>query len=138
MAHFITEECNDCGACAQLCPTRAISGSRDERHVIDAAYCVGCGTCGRVCPHGAVEDPTGAACLRVKRSEWLKPRAVGRRCVSCNQCAEACPFQCLEVQITSASRDKRPLPVLVKPGACVGCNQCVLACPLEYLRLEAV
>ncbi|MEW6439548.1 MAG: 4Fe-4S binding protein [bacterium] len=135
MAHFLTDRCTGCTACAQTCPTAAISGIRKERHVIQADYCVDCGTCGRICPYGAVQDEVGRICARVKRSAWLKPKAVGRRCVSCNQCAEACPFQCLEMQITPASREKRPLPVLARPKACVGCGQCVLACPLDYLRL---
>ena len=48
--------CFGCGACAAVCPTRAIalvSGEGGFRHPrVEAAKCVGCGACDRVCPIG--------------------------------------------------------------------------------------
>lgn len=135
MSYKITEACNGCTACTKTCPTRAISGIRKELHAIDPFYCVECGVCGRICPQNAVQDQAGRACSMIKRTEWAKPRAAGKRCVSCNLCAEACPFKCIEMQITPESREKRPLPVLVKPQACVACSQCETACPINYLKV---
>jgi len=135
MAYFITEVCDGCEACVKLCPTRAISGEKKQRHSIDPEYCVECGTCGRVCPEEAIQDPSGNRCKPVKRTEWQKPKVVGKRCVSCSLCVEACPFGCLELQVTADSYENRPLPVLIKPKACVACSQCVKACPLDYLEL---
>jgi dissimilatory sulfite reductase (desulfoviridin) alpha/beta subunit len=46
------ETCNDCGACAQICPTAAIR--REEgRYVIDTARCLNCSRCTTTCPQGA-------------------------------------------------------------------------------------
>ena len=54
MAHKITDECLDCGACASECPVDAISEG-DGKYVIDAATCIDCGTCESTCPTGAAK-----------------------------------------------------------------------------------
>lgn len=45
----------DCGACAEVCPTHAVTMAEREgcRHTVpdfDAAHCIGCGACFHVCP----------------------------------------------------------------------------------------
>ena len=55
MAYKISEECISCGACAENCPTNAISQG-DDRYVIDADACISCGTCAGVCPVGAPNE----------------------------------------------------------------------------------
>lgn len=45
------DSCTDCGACADICPTGAIS--RDNVRVTNADLCINCGACMRVCPTGA-------------------------------------------------------------------------------------
>ena len=42
MAYFITEKCSGCTACAHICPTGAISGEKDDRHLIDEHICIEC------------------------------------------------------------------------------------------------
>ena len=44
MAHKITNECINCGACESECPVNAISESGDFR-VINADLCTDCGNC---------------------------------------------------------------------------------------------
>ena len=43
MAHTITEECINCGACDESCPVNAISEAGDKR-AIDAETCIDCGS----------------------------------------------------------------------------------------------
>ena len=53
MAYVIGDNCQDCGACAAVCPAEAIS-EKDGKYVIDADACLDCGTCEAECPHGAI------------------------------------------------------------------------------------
>ena len=50
------EACTACLLCLKRCSVEAISGGRDQIHVIDQAKCTKCGTCFEVCPvrYGAV------------------------------------------------------------------------------------
>jgi ferredoxin len=56
MAHFITDECISCGACASECPVEAISEG-DDKYIIDPQKCTDCGNCVEVCPADAIEAP---------------------------------------------------------------------------------
>jgi len=49
MAYHITDDCINCGACKEECPTSAITEGGDK-YVIDADACVDCGACSAVCP----------------------------------------------------------------------------------------
>ncbi len=49
MAYVIDDACINCGACAGVCPTDAISEGSDK-YVIDAATCIDCGACSDACP----------------------------------------------------------------------------------------
>lgn len=53
MAHVITDDCVNCGACADVCPVEAISEG-DGKHVIDADKCTDCGACAGECPAEAI------------------------------------------------------------------------------------
>jgi ferredoxin len=52
--HYITEDCINCGACADVCPVEAIS-EKGEVHVIDPEVCTDCGACNEVCPVDAIK-----------------------------------------------------------------------------------
>lgn len=43
-----------CGVCKRECPTNAISGAKNEPHVIDLALCSKCGSCVNACHFDAV------------------------------------------------------------------------------------
>ncbi len=53
MAHVISDECTNCGACEAECPVEAISEKKDKR-VINADECTDCGACAAVCPVDAI------------------------------------------------------------------------------------
>ncbi len=55
MAYVISDACVACGACADECPSEAISEG-EERYVIDPEKCVDCGSCVDVCPVEAPQE----------------------------------------------------------------------------------
>jgi len=55
MAHKITEECINCGACIDECPEDAITEG-DEISTIDPDKCTDCGSCVEVCPVDAIVE----------------------------------------------------------------------------------
>ncbi|TLN19480.1 4Fe-4S dicluster domain-containing protein [bacterium] len=55
MAYKITNKCENCGACVEVCPVGSISET-DGKYVIDADSCVDCGTCAEECPANAIEE----------------------------------------------------------------------------------
>lgn len=55
MAHRITEECINCGACVSECPEEAIT-EEEEISVIDPKKCTDCGSCVEVCPVDAIVE----------------------------------------------------------------------------------
>ncbi len=57
VAYYIDpEKCRACMACLKKCPAEAITGGRNQIHIIDQAKCTKCGTCVEACP-----DRFGAA-----------------------------------------------------------------------------
>lgn len=44
------EKCQACMICARRCPVEAITGAKNQIHVIDQETCIKCGTCYDVCP----------------------------------------------------------------------------------------
>ena len=61
MSHFITDRCNACSACVELCPTGAAAypsggnGVGYKSPVIDAEKCIDCGVCADNCSGDAIE-----------------------------------------------------------------------------------
>jgi len=55
------DKCQACMICLRNCPAEAISGTKNQIHVIDQSKCTKCGTCFDVCPprFGAVKRLSG-------------------------------------------------------------------------------
>jgi bidirectional [NiFe] hydrogenase diaphorase subunit len=90
-------ECVGCGACALICPTGHIVGTRKERSYqiwdqtfetatchVDEARCLGCGACEEACPFSVPRVSLRANGLRAA----LIPR---EQCRGCGACVGACP-----------------------------------------------
>lgn len=48
-----SDRCNQCGKCAEVCPTQAVSAG-DKKISIDCGKCIFCGKCADICPEKAV------------------------------------------------------------------------------------
>jgi len=59
--HIDPAKCQACMICRRRCPVEAISGGKNQIHVIDQETCIKCGTCFDVCPprFGAVDKISG-------------------------------------------------------------------------------
>jgi coenzyme F420-reducing hydrogenase delta subunit/Fe-S-cluster-containing hydrogenase component 2 len=55
------DKCQACMICRRRCPVEAISGGKNQIHVIDQEKCIKCGTCFEACPprFGAVNKISG-------------------------------------------------------------------------------
>ena len=53
------EACKGCGACARVCPQKAISGEKKQAHVINQELCVKCRSCYETCKFGALKVGPG-------------------------------------------------------------------------------
>jgi len=51
---IIPENCTGCMVCLRNCPSDAITGTKQEVHVIDADLCTRCGMCISVCKFDAI------------------------------------------------------------------------------------
>ena len=135
MACNITNDCIGCTACTKVCPTNAISGSRDLLHVINPDLCIECEACGRVCPTEAVLTDQGLKIKRVKKSEWLRPTIIIENCVACENCIEVCPTNALSI-----FDEYLPLTenhaVLSEPKKCISCHWCIRNCQYYAIKME--
>lgn len=64
--NFISANCCGCGACVNICPTNAISFSKDEygfiKPLVDENSCLSCGKCIRSCPYQALDSTKDISC----------------------------------------------------------------------------
>ena len=83
--------CNQCGACIEVCPTKALE--RDANGIVQVRKdkCTSCLMCVGFCPSASMLF-NGA-----KQTEPFK-------CISCGICAKACPTGALELLTTPESK----------------------------------
>ena len=136
MPFFITNNCNGCTACTDICPVSAISGDKKNKHYIDAGLCIECGVCGKVCPHNAVTDPLGQMCTRMKKSAWQIPVFDREICTACGICIETCPTGCIDFGAPQG-KEPRAYPELLDENRCISCAFCVNECPVDAVVLNA-
>lgn len=54
LTYEITEACNGCMACGRVCPQKAITGEKKQRHTIDQEKCIQCDECYKTCKFHAI------------------------------------------------------------------------------------
>lgn len=79
--HYQLQLCTQCGECAQVCPTGAISKREDGAYIIDANECTGCYSCVDACPEGVM----------FTHESMQTPI----KCNSCGECVTYCPKKLL-------------------------------------------
>jgi len=57
--HIDPDTCRACMACLKKCPAEAITGGKNQIHIIEQEKCTKCGTCFEVCRFGAVKKISG-------------------------------------------------------------------------------
>lgn len=70
--------CDQCGTCAEVCPTGCITLAENGAWLIAEAECIGCGVCVTECPPQVMY-------LHEDRGE------VPIKCTNCAKCLEFCP-----------------------------------------------
>ncbi len=55
MTYVISDECNACGSCIEICPSEAIMEG-DPKYTIDPELCSDCGSCVEECPVEAISE----------------------------------------------------------------------------------
>jgi Fe-S-cluster-containing dehydrogenase component len=73
--------CDQCGACADVCPVEAIQRNENDVFLIDEDECTVCMACVAECPYGVI----------VERVSTLAPI----KCTLCGACAAACPREAI-------------------------------------------
>ena len=137
MAYTIIETCIGCTACTNKCPTEAITGLRNELHIIDETLCINCGACGAVCPVEAILDDVGDICRTFPRRELPLAKIIEENCIGsgCELCINICPFEALSLQDAPNSHDFFGVAA-VDPRKCVGCRLCEQACGWNSIYID--
>ena len=137
MAYTIIETCIGCTACTNKCPTQAITGLRNELHIIDYELCIDCGACGAVCPPESILDETGDVARTFPRRELPLAKIVEDNCIGsgCELCIYICPFDALSLQDAETSHDFFGVAV-VDNKKCTGCRLCEQACGWSAIYID--
>lgn len=137
LAYKIIETCIGCTACVKRCPTSAITGVRDDLHMIDPDLCIDCGACGVVCPPEAILDDMGDICRTFPRAQAPVAKTIEENCIGsgCELCINICPFDALSLQDSPHNKDFYGMAT-VDPRKCTGCRLCENACGWSAIYID--
>ena len=148
VAYKIIETCIGCTACTKRCPTNAITGERNQLHVIDPSLCIDCGACGIVCPPESILNDVGEVCRSYKKDKWPKAVVIEEKCIGsgCELCINICPFDALSLGEPERTVGDFFGIAVLNDKRCTGCRLCEDACgwgaiyidpPREMLKKKA-
>jgi len=138
MSHRISNVCNGCTVCGNLCPVFAISGEENVKHTINEKRCIDCGICGRVCDSGAVSDENGKTCKFINRSLWHKPVVNKKICSACSICVHNCVFGAMRISPPKNHGEINAFAEYEEFKVCIGCAICESRCPTGAIVMESV
>ncbi len=127
----VNERCNQCNACARVCPTGTIEPQRD--YASDPAECTVCLDCLRVCPQDAVDFGTHTSIAKGREYDPSRRQALLALGTA------VAGISLLRSDLVA----KRDTPHLVRPpGArendllskCIRCGECSRACPTSAIQ----
>ena len=138
LAYKIIETCIGCTACTKRCPTEAITGVRNQIHIIDPDLCIDCGACGVVCPPEAILDEFGDVSRTFPRREWPKAIVIEDNCIGsgCELCINVCPFDALELDVSGERVGDFFGVTRVIERRCTGCRLCEQACGWSAIYID--
>jgi MauM/NapG family ferredoxin protein len=124
-------QCNDCGACAKICPTGTIRA--DKGSTSDPAECTMCLDCVAVCPRSGQSFPA-----RILPPVWYGYDPGRRQFLT----AFGAAIAGTALLRTEQALHRDPPSLIRPPGArendlpakCVRCGECVRACPTGALH----
>lgn len=136
LAYSIIDTCIGCTACTKRCPTNAITGERNQLHVIDPTLCIDCGACGIVCPPEAILNTVGHVCRSIKKVDWPRAIVIEDKCIGsgCELCINICPFDALSLQRTDRVNDFFGVST-VDEKACTACRLCEDVCGWDAIHI---
>ena len=74
--------CDQCGACAEVCPVEAIGEDEAGVYRIDEDICTSCMLCVDACPYDVIVEN--------------KRTSMPIKCTNCGACADVCPRDAIE------------------------------------------
>ncbi len=82
---FEISVCNQCGSCAEICPTEALTINKQGVVMLNKKLCSGCMLCVDACPTNNMRTYAEAT--------------IPFKCTACGACAKECPADALEIVI---------------------------------------
>ena len=136
MSYSIIETCIGCTACTKRCPTNAITGERNQLHVIDPYALHRLRRVWPRLPAGSDSRYVRRCLPLLKKNEWPKAVVIDEKCIGsgCELCINICPFDALSLRHTDRIDDFFGVST-VDEKKCTGCRLCEDVCGWDAVHI---